>query len=1851
MSSSAPSPATVLKVFNTLGPPGTPFTTPEVAEEFDCTDRTIYNKLNALVEDDAINTKKVGAKGRVFWRPVDDAIQQNGGVSDLTAPVSLRDGQSPVFLSDSEMTECIREFDWVETSLGPMAEWPTELRVAVDLMLGADEAIGIYWGEDLVLLYNDAAREQIGKKHPNALGRPARDVFPEAWEFLGPMHEQVMAGEGPVRVEDQYLPIERGDAIEDVWWDSSFNPIPLADGSVGGVFNISVDITDRVQVETALRESKEQLEVALNAAEMGTWEWDLEARTVDGDDTMLSLFDLPPTDEPVPVEQFLVKESDEGTDQAEDTMEFSFEPGEEIQDEVELEGVDTPRWISWRGRASADDPTVLRGVSFDITDRKQAEIEREQAIEELRESEERYRTLFDSLSESMQEAFCIVELPEEGEAADEASTTDGTVGGRSEPDDYRFVEANPAFEELTGVTDVVGARWSDLDVDGDFPGFDVCAEVARTGESQRVETTGEPLIDGWFDVRVFPYGGSDSRQVAVLIEDITEQKETEAALRENEKRLRLATDIANIAVFEWDLETDLVSGNKRINELFGYDEHETIVGAKLLEERIHPDDLESVNDQLEAVFESASDGDYEFEFRARRPDGGERWVLTNGEVFFEEDEDDRRAVRVFGTGIDITEQKQREERQEFLLRFSDALRAQPDAESIEETAVEMLAEQLDVDRCWIAKVSEEEGVARVGPERFRSNLQPMSGTFQISDSQEVMRRLATQTIQIPNLADDPRFSDSEKELHAGLNIVALLSVPLRKGEHEVIWAFPAAMAEPRQWTDNERILLEEAAERTWEAVERAQAEQDLAAELDAMKRLQEVSTQAIQQDDDGAPLYESVLEASMDLVDAEFGTIQRLDSQAHELDMFVHRGFSGEMIAHWDRVDVETSSSCGRALQTEERVVVPDVQSCEFIEDGEDLEAFDRAGIRSVQTTPLVSRSGELLGMLSTHWADTHEPSERDLHLLDVISRQVADLMQQRAAYEALEESEEKYRSLFEEIDEGFALCELVRDADGTVSDLRYLELNEAFEALTGVSRADSEGRLLTEVFPGQDESLFEQCRGVAETGEPERVETYVPANDRWYDVHMFPREGDVIAALYDDITERKRREQHEQFLLELSDQLHTLTTEEEIGEACARLLAEELGLDRAYFVRFDADAEEALVGPEYHSSSLDPVSGLYPFSAFPEAIQQIGTETPVYHDVASDSTLPEAERQALLELDFGAWIGAPIRTDEEGVDWALYAVHSDPHDWSDAEISLIEEVADRTWTVVERARAERALTQSNQSLERLNEVSRKLIDADPATISDQVADLVVDILDVEYAALWRYDKQTGDIELHSEHAAPATDLSAVRLAEVSREQIWQTFIGDEIDVENALDIADGEPWPSGLGSRMFVPLGRHGVICVGSVHSETFDERLLDLIEMIASTVETAWDRAESEQTLARRNTELSHLDSLNTLIRTIDQALVEAETVEAIDEAVCERLAHSELFEFAWVGEFDASHNTVEPRAWAGVDSRSLDALTTEVDGPMSNGNPFTAAIETRDIQLVNDIATDAQASLWREIALDLGARSCVSLPLVYDDFIYGIVTVYRGTPQHDERDIDVLAELGRTIANAIHAVETREAHHMNRVVELTLRSTAADTPLCQLAQQTGCVMEITGLVPGADGEITVFFTATDISTDALVTAGEQSLAIEELICLSEREDGSLFKARLSESTLTSWFLDRDAMTRSLTIDNGTATLVLDVPTSVDIRSFVETGQQAIPDLELLARRTRTRSPDTTHTLQTAFTERLTDRQQEILQLAYRSGFFESPRLQTGNELSTALDLSQSTFNYHLRGAERRLLEVVFD
>lgn len=164
------------------------------------------------------------------------------------------------------------------------------------------------------------------------------------------------------------------------------------------------------------------------------------------------------------------------------------------------------------------------------------------------------------------------------------------------------------------------------------------------------------------------------------------------------------------------------------------------------------------------------------------------------------------------------------ERHVFLLRLSDALRAQPDEEAVKDETVRMLAEHLRLDRCYISEVSAEQGIATVKTEYRRADLAPMAGTFRLSDYPESVRQLASEPMVITDAQADTRFSEAERALLNGFSLRALLAAPLRKGQRNFVWLLAAITAAPRVWTEDERMLVEEVCERAWAMIERVRAE-------------------------------------------------------------------------------------------------------------------------------------------------------------------------------------------------------------------------------------------------------------------------------------------------------------------------------------------------------------------------------------------------------------------------------------------------------------------------------------------------------------------------------------------------------------------------------------------------------------------------------------------------------------------------------------------------------------------------------------------------------------------------------------------------------------------------------------------------------------------------------------------------------------------------------------------------------------------------------------------------------------------------------------------------------------------
>lgn len=164
----------------------------------------------------------------------------------ISALKDEKDGAQP------DMAARVAAFDWAATPLGPRGDWPDSLRSVVDLMLAASVPMALYWGEDLRLVYNDAWASVLHERHPDALGRPAAEVWHDLWDLIRPQFDEVRATGKGMSVYEQMLPMRRGESVEETYWNYSLTPVTGGDGAVAGVLNQGIEITKALLAERRL---------------------------------------------------------------------------------------------------------------------------------------------------------------------------------------------------------------------------------------------------------------------------------------------------------------------------------------------------------------------------------------------------------------------------------------------------------------------------------------------------------------------------------------------------------------------------------------------------------------------------------------------------------------------------------------------------------------------------------------------------------------------------------------------------------------------------------------------------------------------------------------------------------------------------------------------------------------------------------------------------------------------------------------------------------------------------------------------------------------------------------------------------------------------------------------------------------------------------------------------------------------------------------------------------------------------------------------------------------------------------------------------------------------------------------------------------------------------------------------------------------------------------------------------------------------------------------------------------------------------------------------------------------------
>ncbi|MDT7827978.1 ATP-binding protein [Pricia sp. S334] len=203
-----------------------------------------------------------------------------------------------------EMGQIIRDKNWASTELGIPENWPLALKFAIGTMLKTAFPNFIFWGKDYRCFYNDAYRPSLGieGKHPFILGQKAEDAWPEIIDTIKPLLDSVWETGEPTWSENQLIPFYRNGRIENIYWTFSYSALINDDGAIGGILTTCAETTEAVENlqklelrEKNLKNKSEQLQLALDVAEMAIWEMDPQTKIAVGDERFRKWHGLPQT--------------------------------------------------------------------------------------------------------------------------------------------------------------------------------------------------------------------------------------------------------------------------------------------------------------------------------------------------------------------------------------------------------------------------------------------------------------------------------------------------------------------------------------------------------------------------------------------------------------------------------------------------------------------------------------------------------------------------------------------------------------------------------------------------------------------------------------------------------------------------------------------------------------------------------------------------------------------------------------------------------------------------------------------------------------------------------------------------------------------------------------------------------------------------------------------------------------------------------------------------------------------------------------------------------------------------------------------------------------------------------------------------------------------------------------------------------------------------------------------------------------------------------------------------------------------------------------------------------------------
>ena len=653
----------------------------------------------------------------------------------------------------------------------------------------------------------------------------------------------------------------------------------------------------------------------------------------------------------------------------------------------------------------------------------------------------------------------------------------------------------------------------------------------------------------------------------------------------------------------------------------------------------------------------------------------------------------------------------------FRVALADALRPLTEPVEIQAVAVRVLGERLMASRALYCEVEKEDGgggwivrhdyhapdvATHVGRDRARD-----LGAASFDELR------AGRTLAVADVAVEPMLTPAERESHSAHGVQAYVGVPFIKGGRFVA-VLEVHQATPRQWTHDEIALIEETAERTWSSVERAKVEAALR-ESDERQAFMLKLSDALRPLADPVEIQGEAARLLGERLDADWAYYAEYDEAVTVATIhrdYVRHGAPSLVGQH----SLDEYRGWARELRAGRTVPIEDMATSPLIsERGRTL--YESMGIKSGLNVPIV-KGGVFIASVAVIDRKRRTWTPLEFAIIEGTAERTWAAVERAHAEATLRQTEMRYRELFDTIDEGVCILEQLPAWPDGRHDYRYLAANPAMLAMFEVS--DLTGHTARTSFPAENEEWYDTIERVITTGDAVRVVRQMAHHEMVLDAFLSRIEGGArrrVMVVVRDVTARLRAEdalrqseERKAFLLTLSDALRPLIDPVEIQTVAVRVLGERLGARRALYgdIESKEDSDYYVVGPQYCAPGVPSVIGSFRVDDFGAKLFDDcrAGRTVVVADVASEAKLTDRERAAYPAAGVRAYVVVPLIKGGRLVAFITVSQFA-PRAWTAADVSLVEETAERTWAAVERTRAEASLRESEARLRLALDASR----------------------------------------------------------------------------------------------------------------------------------------------------------------------------------------------------------------------------------------------------------------------------------------------------------------------------------------------------------------------------------------------------------------------------------------------------------------------------------------------------------------------------------------------------------------